>query len=181
MSGIFEKTLESIGTLLSPLGTNVGLKNMLERCINARTKREEEWLIRDCLRLVKAKLSEPSIKPSTVIKCLAFSIFSELSGYKAEFAYIHAVKLAQYGSLAEKKMGYLACAFLLHECDSLSVLLVNTVIRDLTCKNIYVVVMALCASCHIIPPDQVTVVLPVLEEKLTHPNVSILWVITGFV
>jgi hypothetical protein len=39
MSGIFEKTLESIGSLLSPLGTNVGLKNMLERCSNARTKR----------------------------------------------------------------------------------------------------------------------------------------------
>lgn len=57
------------------------------------------------MRLVKAKLSEPSIKPSTVIKCLAFSIFSELSGYKAEFAHIHAVKLAQCGSLAEKKMG----------------------------------------------------------------------------
>lgn len=57
------------------------------------------------MKLVKAKLSEPSIKPSTVIKCLAFSIFSELSGYKAEFAHIHAVKLAQYGSLAEKKMG----------------------------------------------------------------------------
>jgi hypothetical protein len=39
MSGIFEKTLESIGSLLSPLGTNVGLKNMLERCISARTKK----------------------------------------------------------------------------------------------------------------------------------------------
>jgi hypothetical protein len=39
MSGIFEKTLESIGGILSPLGTNVGLKNMLERCISARTKR----------------------------------------------------------------------------------------------------------------------------------------------
>lgn len=78
-------------------------------------------------------------------------------------------------------LGYLACAFLLHEGDSLSVLLVNTVIRDLTCKNIYVVAMALCASCHIIPPDQVTVLLPVLEEKLKHPNVSMLWIITGFV
>ncbi|PNF30422.1 hypothetical protein B7P43_G12873 [Cryptotermes secundus] len=170
MSGIFEKSLESIGSLLSPLGTNVGLKHMLERCVTSRTKREEEWMIRDCLRLVKAKLSEPSSKPSTVIKCLAFSIFSELSGYKAEFAYIHAVKLAQNGSLAEKKMGYLACAFLLRECDSLAVLLVNTILRDLTSKNIYVVAMALCASCHVFPHDQVTVLLPVLEEKLKHPS-----------
>lgn len=62
-------------------------------------------MIRECLRIVKAKLSEPSVRPSTVVKCLAFSIFSELSGYKAEFAHIHAVKLAQYGSLTEKKMG----------------------------------------------------------------------------
>ena len=36
---------------------------------------------------------------------LAFVVFAEMMGYKAEFAYIHAVKLAQRGSLAEKKMG----------------------------------------------------------------------------
>ena len=39
MSGIFEKTLESIGTLFSPVGTDVGLKNMLQKCLSARTKR----------------------------------------------------------------------------------------------------------------------------------------------
>ena len=66
---------------------------------------EEEWLIRDCLRHVKGKLSEPAIKPSIVTRCLAFSIFSELLGHRADFAYIHAVKLAQNGSLTEKKMG----------------------------------------------------------------------------
>jgi hypothetical protein len=74
-------------------------------------------------------------------------------------------------------LGYLACAFLLRECDSLSVLLVNTIFRDLTSKNMYVVAMALSASCHLIPPDQVTVLLPVLEEKLKHPSVSSLPVI----
>lgn len=77
-------------------------------------------------------------------------------------------------------LGYLACAFLLRECDSLSVLLVNTVIRDLTSKNVYVVAMALCASCHVIPPDHVTVLLPVLEDRLKHSNVSIMWVIAEF-
>jgi hypothetical protein len=39
MSGIFGKTIESIGSLFSPLGSNVGLKHMLERCVTARTKR----------------------------------------------------------------------------------------------------------------------------------------------
>jgi hypothetical protein len=32
--------------------------------------------------------------------------------------------------------------------------------------------MALSASCHFIPPDQVTVLLPVVEEKLKHSSVS---------
>lgn len=75
-------------------------------------------------------------------------------------------------------LGYLACAFLLRECDSLTVLLVNTILRDLTSKNIYVVAMALCASCHVFPHDQVTVLLPVLEEKLKHPSVSRFWLLT---
>ncbi|PSN42024.1 hypothetical protein C0J52_08244 [Blattella germanica] len=143
MSGILEKTIESLDSLFSPLGTDLGLKNMLQRCINARTKREEELIIREYLKLVKAKLSEPSIKPSIITRCLVFSIFSELLGLRTEFAYIHAVKLAQNGSLTEKKLGD---------------------------KNMFVVAMALSASCHLVPPDQATVLLPILEEKLCHTN-----------
>lgn len=41
MSGIFEKTIESLNALLSPLSTSMGLstKSMFERCMSARTKR----------------------------------------------------------------------------------------------------------------------------------------------
>lgn len=41
MSGILEKTIESLGTLLSPLssGPGISVKAMFERCMAARTKR----------------------------------------------------------------------------------------------------------------------------------------------
>lgn len=69
--------------------------------------KEEEWCFQDSLRSIRDRLSEPGIRPSAVKKMLAFVVFAEMMGYKAEFAYIHAVKLAQRGSLAEKKMGKL--------------------------------------------------------------------------
>lgn len=66
---------------------------------------EEEWSFQDSLKTIQQRLSEPGVRPSAVKKMLAFVVFAEMMGYKAEFAYIHAVKLAQRGSLAEKKMG----------------------------------------------------------------------------
>lgn len=57
--------------------------------------------------MIKERLAEPSNTPSAVKKMLVFVVFAELLGYEAEFAHIHAVKLAQRGSVAEKKMGKL--------------------------------------------------------------------------
>lgn len=173
MSGIFGKTIESLNTLLSPLSTSVGLlstKNLFERCLSARTKREEEWCFQDSLRSIQERLSEPGVRPSAVKKMLAFIVFAEMMGYKAEFAYIHAVKLAQRGSLAEKKMGYMVCVQLLKDSHQLSMLLVNTIIRDLASRNMVTIAMALAATCHLIPPDQAPAVLPMVADKLSHSN-----------
>nr|CAD7606677.1 unnamed protein product [Timema genevievae] len=69
---------------------------------------EEECMIQECLKLIHAKLSEPSVNSSTVTKCLTFAVFAHILGYKTEFSHIHAVNLAQHGSLAEKKIGWYA-------------------------------------------------------------------------
>ncbi|XP_049939262.1 AP-4 complex subunit epsilon-1-like isoform X1 [Schistocerca serialis cubense] len=170
MTGILEKTIASIGSLFSPLETNASLKGLFEKCINARTRVEEEWTIKQCLRLVREKLSEPNISSSTIAKCLVFVVFAETLGYQAEFAYIHAVKLAQNGSLIEKKIGYLACVCLLKRSDPLTVLLVNTILRDISSKNVLCISMALTAACSLIPTDQASVFLPLAVEKLKHSN-----------
>ncbi|XP_034233673.1 AP-4 complex subunit epsilon-1-like isoform X2 [Thrips palmi] len=138
--------------------------------MSARTKREEEWSFQDSLKTIQQRLSEPGVRSSAVKKMLAFVVFAEMMGYKAEFAYIHAVKLAQRGSLAEKKMGYMVCVQLLKDCHQLSMLLVNTIIRDLASRNMVTISMALAATCHLIPPDQASAVLPMVADKLSHSN-----------
>ncbi|XP_067004637.2 AP-4 complex subunit epsilon-1 isoform X2 [Anabrus simplex] len=94
----------------------------------------------------------------------------KMLGYKADFAHIHAVKLAQCESLIDKRKGYLASVFFLQEQHPLSVLLVNTIVRDLSSRNIMILAMALTATCYLIPSNQAPTVLPLIADRLNHQN-----------
>ncbi|GLH07341.1 AP-3 complex subunit delta [Gryllus bimaculatus] len=167
---VWGKTMTSLGSLFTPLGTSASLKHMFERCVNARTKKEEEWLIRDCLEVVESRLKDPAATPYMVVRGLAFVIFANMLGYKSEFASTHAIRLAQLGSLREKKIGYLSCIFLIKDSDPVSILIMNTIQRDLGSKNILVVAMAASATCYLVPKYLASTVLPLLAEKLHHPS-----------
>ncbi|KAK7790537.1 hypothetical protein R5R35_011943 [Gryllus longicercus] len=167
---VWGKTMTSLGSLFTPLGTSASLKHMFERCVNARTKKEEEWLIRDCLEVVESRLKDPAATPYMVMRGLAFVIFANMLGYKSEFASTHAIRLAQLGSLREKKIGYLSCIFLIKDSDPVSILIMNTIQRDLGSKNILVVAMAASATCYLVPKYLASTVLPLLAEKLHHPS-----------
>merc|ERR1712192_88699 len=56
-------------------------------------------------------------------------------GYDTSPAHIHCVKLASAGTILQRKMGYLACSLLVASSDQLSLLLTNTVLRDLASTN----------------------------------------------
>lgn len=65
------------------------------------------------------------------------------------------------------------CVQLFKDSHQLSMLLVNTIIRDLASRNMVTMAMALAATCHLIPPDQASAVLPMVVDKLTHSNVCV--------
>ncbi|XP_071446746.1 AP-4 complex subunit epsilon-1-like [Hetaerina americana] len=178
MARILEKTVESF---LSPFSTFYGFQSLIQKCISSKTKREEEALVRECLQLVRSKLGEPSPSNRSVINCLSFVIFADLLGYKAPFAHIHAVKLAGSSSILLKKMGYLFCSYLLEPSHELSLLMVNTILRDLSLptsigasyddsQDPFAVAAALTASCYLIPLDSISSVLPHVVDKLNHPS-----------
>uniref|UniRef100_A0A8C9V705 AP-4 complex subunit epsilon n=1 Tax=Scleropages formosus TaxID=113540 RepID=A0A8C9V705_SCLFO len=96
------------------------------------------------------------------------AIYCEMLGYEASFSYIHAIKLAQQGSVLEKRVGYLAVSLFLHESHDLLLLLVNTVLKDLQSTNLIEVCMALTVVSQIFPKDMIPAVLPLVEDKLTH-------------
>ncbi|XP_059479239.1 AP-4 complex subunit epsilon-1-like isoform X1 [Neocloeon triangulifer] len=173
MSNILEKTLGSVFT-----GSNTdqfaGLKSLYQKCLSARTKKEENQIIRELLATVKLRLSNPSTRPLLAGHCLAFAIFAELMGFNVEFAHIHAINLAQQSSIVEKKMGYVACCCLLNETNELNLLLVNTLVRDLASKNVAIVGLALCALCSApLPTEVIPSILPAVLDRLNHSTAYI--------
>ncbi|XP_048471692.1 AP-4 complex subunit epsilon-1 [Rhincodon typus] len=129
---------------------------------------DEEKLIKKELAALKEQVSAPSISLKQMRECLVRLIYCEMLGYEASFGYIHAIKLAQQGSLMEKRVGYLAVSLFLNESHQLLLLLVNTVLKDLQSTNLLEVCMALTVASQLFPPEMIPAVLPLVEEKLQH-------------
>uniref|UniRef100_A0A6Q2Y611 AP-4 complex subunit epsilon n=1 Tax=Esox lucius TaxID=8010 RepID=A0A6Q2Y611_ESOLU len=108
--------------------------------------------------------------PPVMKEIMVRAIYCEMLGYQASVSYIHAIKLAQQGSVLEKRLGYLAVSLFLNESDEFLLLLVNTVLKDLQSTNLNEVCMALTAVSQMFPKDMIPAILPIVEEKLTHPK-----------
>ncbi|XP_038078397.1 AP-4 complex subunit epsilon-1-like [Patiria miniata] len=176
MSEVMEKTFSSVsGFIMNSLGSrnmdvSPGFHNLIRSIRKARSKTEEEKAIQKELELLKLKLQQPDTTVAKIKEYLVRIMYCELLGYTAGFSYISAIKLAQQGSLATKRVGYLAIGLFLHENHELILLLVNTLQRDLSSTNMLHNCMALTAVCKLIGSEMVPAVLPLVEEKLKHPK-----------
>uniref|UniRef100_A0A4W5RCD3 AP-4 complex subunit epsilon n=1 Tax=Hucho hucho TaxID=62062 RepID=A0A4W5RCD3_9TELE len=131
---------------------------------------EEEKLIKKELASLKEQVASPNTTMRQMKEIMVRAIYCEMLGYQASFSYIHAIKLAQQGSVLEKRVGYLAVSLFLKETDEFLLLLVNTVLKDLQSTNLIEVCMALTVVSQMFPKDMIPAILPVVEEKLTHPK-----------
>uniref|UniRef100_A0A3Q1AHP2 AP-4 complex subunit epsilon n=1 Tax=Amphiprion ocellaris TaxID=80972 RepID=A0A3Q1AHP2_AMPOC len=176
MSDVVEKTLTALPSLLSldsqpgsaKLSSTSKLGNLIRGITELTSKHEEEKLIQCELSSIKEQVSSPN---TTMMKELMVrTIYCEMLGYEASFSYIHAIKLAQQGSVLEKRVGYLAVSLFLNESHELLLLLVNTVLKDLQSTNLIEVCMALTVVSQMFPKDMIPAILPLVEEKLNHPK-----------
>uniref|UniRef100_A0A3P8P4E4 AP-4 complex subunit epsilon n=1 Tax=Astatotilapia calliptera TaxID=8154 RepID=A0A3P8P4E4_ASTCA len=176
MSDVVEKTLTALPSLLSldshpgsaKLSSTSKLGNLIRGITELTSKHEEEKLIQHELLAIKEQVSSPN---TTMMKELMVrSIYCEMLGYEASFSYIHAIKLAQQGTVLEKRVGYLAVSLFLNESHELLLLLVNTVLKDLQSTNLIEVCMALTVVSQMFPKDMIPAILPLVEEKLNHPK-----------
>ncbi|XP_067827542.1 AP-4 complex subunit epsilon-1 [Heptranchias perlo] len=177
MSDVMEKTLSALPSLLSldPSGAAAAklsaasrLGALIRGVTELASKQDEEKLIKKELAALKEQVSAPTTSLKQMRECLVRLIYCEMLGYEASFGYIHAIKLAQQGSLMEKRVGYLAVSLFLNESHELLLLLVNTVLKDLQSINLLEVCMALTVASQLFPPDMIPAVLPLVEEKLQH-------------
>ncbi|KAM3869685.1 AP-4 complex subunit epsilon-1 [Diretmus argenteus] len=178
MSDVVEKTLTALPGLLSldsqhgsgKLSSSSKLGNLIRGITELTSKHEEEKLIQRELVSIKEQVSSPNTSMRQMKELMVRAIYCEMLGYEASFSYIHAIKLAQQGTVLEKRVGYLAVSLFLNESHELLLLLVNTVLKDLQSTNLIEVCMALTLVSQMFPKDMIPAILPVVEEKLTHPK-----------
>ena len=70
-------------------------------------------------------------------------IYFETMGYDTSFAHILPINLSQSTNIYIKKMAYLLAAMLLKPEEGVGVLMHNTLMKDLTSENLYVMMIAL--------------------------------------
>lgn len=178
MSDVVEKTLSALPSLLSldshtgegKLSSTSKLGSLIRGITELTSRHEEEKLIKRELISIKEQVSSPSTTMRQMKEIMVRAIYCEMLGYEASFSYIHAIKLAQQGSVLDKRVGYLAVSLFLSENDELLLLLVNTVLKDLQSTNLIEVCMALTVVSQMFPKDMIPAILPLVEEKLTHPK-----------
>ncbi|XP_051975384.1 AP-4 complex subunit epsilon-1 [Xyrauchen texanus] len=174
MSDVVEKTLTALPGLFDSQTGAAKITNRLKQLIKSITeltsKHEEENLIKQELTAMKEQVSSPNTTMKQMREIMVRAMYCEMLGYEASFTYIHAIKLAQQGGVLEKRVGYLAVSLFLSEGHELLLLLVNTVLKDLQSTNLIEVCMALTVVAQVFPKDMIPAVLPLVEEKLSHPK-----------
>ncbi|KAF0548392.1 AP-4 complex subunit epsilon [Gigaspora margarita] len=152
-------------------GLSRGFFEFVTRVGEARSKQEEDRYVSQEIVSLKTKLNHPDISSRKIRDYITRLIYCEMLGYNVEFGHIHAVKLAQSAKgLWDKRIGYLACSLFLHETHELSIMLINTLQKDLKSSNYLEVCAALTALCHLLNKDMIPAVFGLVEEALSHPK-----------
>ncbi|XP_067235633.1 AP-4 complex subunit epsilon-1 isoform X2 [Chanodichthys erythropterus] len=171
MSDVVEKTLTALPGLFDSQTGAAKITNRLKQLIKSITeltsKHEEENLMKQELSAMKEQVSSPNTTMKQMREVMVRAMYCEMLGYDASFTYIHAIKLAQQGSVLEKRVGYLAVSLFLSEGHELLLLLVNTVLKS---TNLIEACMALTVVAQVFPKDMIPAVLPLVEDKLSHPK-----------
>ncbi|CAL4114704.1 unnamed protein product [Meganyctiphanes norvegica] len=183
MSGVLEKTFGGLVQNIfgssgaqTQSGTNnvtvpglkyvsLGLVHFVEKLQAARriSKQEEEYCVQHESREWVKLLSSPSSGSALVSDLLCRAMVIKVRGYSLPSLHIHAIKLTQSSNLHHKKLGYLFVSQELNPGSELSLLMVNTIQRDLAAANVLQVASALATL-----PTIVTVDLaPALTQALT--------------
>ena len=134
----------------------------------SKSKQEEDRIITDEIVFLKKKIAEPGINKKKMKEYVIRSIYVEMLGQDASFAYIKAVELCASNNIAQKRVGYLASSLFFSPEHEFRFMLVNQIQRDLNSSNQLECCAALSAVCKIITPDMIPAVLADILKLLKH-------------
>ena len=186
MSHIMEKTLATLPKLLTqslvgakgqghngptPLGQEV--MNFMKTVHRAHSKTQESAIVKAELAAIKEKLKQMNLsKRSSSVLRNTFTkvIFCHLLGYDVSFVLVDGMKLCQQAEGYDKRLGYLVTCLLLHRDMDVAVLMLSTLLRDLTSSNMGDNWMALTLAGQLVPEDSIEHILPAVVNNLKHQH-----------
>jgi len=134
----------------------------------SKSKQEEDRIITEEIAFLKKKIVEQGVSKKKMKEYVIRSIYVEMLGQDASFAYIKAVELCASSNIAQKRVGYLASSLFFSPEHEFRFMLVNQIQRDLNSSNQLECCAALSAVCKIITPDMIPAVLADILKLLKH-------------
>lgn len=109
----------------------------------ARTVEEERTLVLNEASLIRAALRNATNRPADAAELLIKLVFIAMTGAPTSWAQIDAIRLMSAATFSHKMVGYLCLSLILDESSDLSVLVTQTLLRDLASRSSAVQCLAL--------------------------------------
>jgi AP-4 complex subunit epsilon-1 len=139
----------------------------------SKSKQEEDRIVTDEVQYLKKTIAQPGTSKKKMKELVVRSLYVEMLGQDASFAYIKAVELCASTSIVQKRVGYLAASLCLSPDHEFRFMLVNQIQRDMKSSNVLEVCAALSAVCKIITEDMIPAVIGEIVKLFTHEMESV--------
>ncbi|XP_045622374.1 AP-4 complex subunit epsilon-1 [Procambarus clarkii] len=172
-SGGSNTLAQSVSGVSGLKNVSLGLVHFVEKLEAARriSKQEEEHCVGYESREWVKLLSSPGVGSSVVADLLCRALLVHVRGYSLPSLHIHAIKLTQSPNVLHKKIGYLFVSQTVDPGSELTLLLVNTIHRDLAAANALQVAASLASLPTVVTPDLTPAIITALTHCLAHQQV----------
>lgn len=166
---------QSVAGVSGLKNVSLGLVHYVEKLQAARriSKQEEEYCVEHESREWVKVLSTPGVSSSVVADLLCRALIANVRGYTLPSLHIHAINLTQSQNVLHKKIGYLFVTQSLDPGSELTLLLVNTIQRDLAAPSALQVAASLASLPTVVTPDLTPSIVTTLTHCLAHQQVYI--------
>jgi hypothetical protein len=149
------------------------LHDLVKSIGEARSKQEEDNLIRRDIIDLKKKVEKLTGTPRELKERALRAIYAEMMGHDIEFTHFFIVNLCQNKTISVKRAGYLAATLLLREDNQFIIMLVATLQKDLLSTSTYDILIALNTLCKLMSGTMVGSFVEIIERLLGHANTLI--------
>lgn len=97
-------------------------------------------------------------------------LFCELIGYSVPFGYIHAISMTQNTILKEKCLGYLCSSIFLRNDHEYTLLLLNSLQRNLKSRNVIDIYFTLTCLASLLNKETIPIIIEELKKRVDHSS-----------